>query len=119
MPDLICPSCNIELTQKRAKGGRIFWGCPNWPECNVSVGAHQKTGKPLGTPADTGTKEWRIKAHKEFDRLWKDGGMSRSEAYLWLTRQMKLGREAHIAEMDITQCRKVIGLVKLKNPTER
>ena len=110
-----CPSCNVEMVQKRSKHG-LFWSCPNWPDCDVAIGAHQETGEPLGTPVTKAEREWRIKAHDEFDKLWKDGSLSRSEAYHWLTKSMRLGKQAHIGEMDVTQCRQVIGLCKLTPP---
>lgn len=111
----VCPDCNIEMRQKTSVHG-LFWSCPNWPECDVAIGAHQNSGKPLGIPASKETREWRVKAHEEFDKLWKGSSLSRSDAYNWLTKVMKLGKEAHIAEMDIAQCRKLIGLCKLKPP---
>ena len=109
----ICPECTVDMVQKRSKHG-VFWSCPNWPKCDATVGAHQETGEPLGIPTTKKGREWRIKAHDEFDKLWKEGDMSRSEAYHWLTKKMKLGRQAHIAEMDVGQCRRVIGLCKLR-----
>jgi DNA topoisomerase-1 len=33
-----CPKCEQgELIQKKSKKGRIFYGCPNWPECDFAV----------------------------------------------------------------------------------
>lgn len=111
----ICPSCNVELVSRVSKFGR-FWACPNHPDCDVAIGAHQKTGEPLGVPMSKKGREWRIMAHEEFDKLWKTGDMTRSEAYYWLTKSMSMGKQAHIGEMNVTQCRKVIGLCKLKQP---
>lgn len=61
---------------------------------------------------------WRVKAHEAFDELWKQGEVTRGQAYRWLTVKMKLGKPAHIAEMNIAQCRKVIALVKITPPKE-
>ncbi|MFA5755073.1 MAG: type I DNA topoisomerase [Candidatus Paceibacterota bacterium] len=33
-----CPKCEQgELIQKKSKKGRIFYGCPNWPDCDFAV----------------------------------------------------------------------------------
>jgi hypothetical protein len=82
----------------------------------MKVGAHQDTGEPLGIPVSKENREWRIKAHDAFDKLWKEGNVTRGQAYRWLTSKMKLGEPAHIANMNIAQCRKVIGLCKLTPP---
>ncbi|MFA5207697.1 MAG: type I DNA topoisomerase [Candidatus Paceibacterota bacterium] len=35
---IICPECNQgEITQKKTKKGKIFYGCPNWPDCNFAL----------------------------------------------------------------------------------
>ena len=118
MESPVCPDCQVamELILHR-DSGRRFWGCPNYPACTISVGAHQKDGSPMGTPACAEVREWRIKAHDEFDKLWKEGGLTRDEAYRWLTKAMKIKTGiAHIGEFDVTQCRKVIGLCKLTPP---
>lgn len=33
-----CPQCDqAELIQKKSKKGRIFYGCPNWPDCDFAL----------------------------------------------------------------------------------
>ncbi len=33
-----CPQCNqAELIQKKSKKGKIFYGCPNWPDCDFAL----------------------------------------------------------------------------------
>jgi DNA topoisomerase-1 len=35
---IICPECNQgEIVQKKTKKGKIFYGCPNWPDCNFAL----------------------------------------------------------------------------------
>lgn len=71
----------------------------------------------MGVPAGRKVREWRIKAHDALDELWdQEGGMSRNEVYTWLSGKMKMGGRAHIASMDVGQCRKVIGLCQLTPP---
>lgn len=32
-----CPQCKSELIEKRTKGGKVFYGCRNFPTCNFAV----------------------------------------------------------------------------------
>ncbi len=89
--------------------GRKWWGCPNWPGCDVTVGCHPD-GRPLGVPAGKATKAARIRAHASFDRLWKSGFMSRGDAYAWL-RTARPDLPKHIAEMNAEQCAEVVKTV--------
>jgi hypothetical protein len=87
---------------------RKFYGCPNWPACTGTHGAHPD-GKPLGTPADDVTKAARIRAHEVFDRLWKGdaAAMSRADAYRLLARLM--GRdEVHFGAFAAAECEEAI-----------
>lgn len=35
---ITCPKCDqAELIQKKSKRGKIFYGCPNWPDCDFAV----------------------------------------------------------------------------------
>ena len=108
-----CVPCNEFLVLRNSRHG-IFWGCPNWPECDTLVGAHAKSGEPLGIPANKNTRNARVEAHKQFDLLWKgpESHMSRNGAYGWLQRVMKLPPdEAHIGRFDMSQCKALIGFV--------
>lgn len=54
----------------------------------------------------------RVMAHSTFDRLWKSGHMTRSQAYAWLAQSMGLTKEnAHIAKFNLEQCNQVKKLV--------
>jgi DNA topoisomerase-1 len=38
MTGITCPKCEQgEITQKKSKKGRIFYGCPNWPDCDFAL----------------------------------------------------------------------------------
>lgn len=56
--------------------------------------------------------EWRILAHRWFDRLWKyhkDKKAARERSYLELSNHLGIGVDAcHIALFDIELCRRVI-----------
>lgn len=116
--DIKCPEpgCNAEMRLRRGKHS-YFYGCQRFPECKGTHCAHQD-GSPMGTPADTGTKKLRIKAHRVFDRIWQDKLMTRKDAYAWMQKTMKLSKtEAHISRFDVKACEKLVKLVQKKFPT--
>ncbi len=118
--DLVCPDC-IERTgetvlmvfREVSKFGP-FYGCPRFPECKASHGAHPD-GAPLGVPANKATKDARVEAHSWFDKLWKgqSGLMNRRAAYSWMQQAMGMTPEqAHIGHFDIPTCTRLVELVK-------
>jgi len=61
---------------------------------------------------DDDLKILRCRTHSVFDELWKDGYMTRSEAYTWLRKEMGLTKDqCHIALFDRQECYEVIKLV--------
>lgn len=56
--------------------------------------------------------EARAKAHAAFDVLWRQGHMTKLEAYVWLSGALHLPREeAHIGRLNAEQCERVVVLV--------
>lgn len=54
-------------------------------------------------------------AHACFDPIWREGYMTRHEAYSWLAEQMGLKRsECHIRLFDLGMCEAVIWLCRHK-----
>ena len=114
----ICPYCNSEV---ELKDSSVIYGesyglvyiCSKYPECDAYVGVHKGTEDSLGTMANAELREWRKKAHKAFDQIWRTGKITRKAAYTKLMLAMNLGKkEAHIAKMDVAQCKKVVGVFK-------
>jgi len=108
-----CPECGAAMTLRKSRYG-LFYGCTRYPECKAAHSAHAATGEPLGTPADAGTKQWRIRAHAAFDTLWRGPGafMSRPVAYRWMWETLGLARDgAHIGLFDQAQCERLIEAV--------
>lgn len=121
----VCPKCKAPMVQRKSKfpGRPFFWGCRNFPDCTYRIGAHP-SGEPLGIPADEETRQARIKAHEAFDKVWKEWGYTRREAYSLLAMVMGMTElEAHIGNFTKEQCEILIkkvdqiyyGEVKLKN----
>jgi hypothetical protein len=51
----------------------------------------------------------RCRAHNAFDPIWQSGEMKRSEAYVWLGKQLGVRTyKAHIKRMDEAMCDRVI-----------
>lgn len=78
-------------------GTKKFWSCLLQPGCDFLVGAHQRTGEPLGFPVDAETRQLRIELHEICQRYWnyKDTH-ERKEMYRFLQENTKRG---HIAQM--------------------
>lgn len=94
-----------------------FYSCSTYPKCRATHGTHPN-GEPLGTPADSKTKSWRVKAHIEFDKLWDgpDAEMTRSEAYRWMIETMAMAKDdAHIAKFSIERCQQLIAALTVRD----
>lgn len=111
-PVVICPYCNNKALL--AKGSQIHLGSNHFEEnkyywicytCEAWVGCHKNSGRPMGTPAKSGLRELRKKAHLKFDYFRKKGNMSRNKAYLWLSRKLNISIcECHIGYFDEATC---------------
>lgn len=113
----MCPYCSVpaRLTDSAVVyGGRSYgdiWLCTNFPECDARCGA--RDGRPLGTLAREDLRELRKQCHARFDPLWRDGLLSRNEAYRRLRRVMGLpANVCHIAMFDEAQCLALIEQVE-------
>ena len=57
----------------------------------------------------------RIEAHQVFDAYWQKQHISRTKAYQWLARELKLPEEdTHIGGFEIDTCQRVIDLCRAK-----
>jgi len=86
--------------------------------CDAWVGCHPQTTVPLGRLANKELRGWKILAHAEFDKLWKEGRMKRTAAYKLMQRLMGMTPdEAHIGLFSVDQCKQLIQkLSELKAP---
>lgn len=127
MREVICNYCkkSAELVtgadiypHRRDLTHRKLWQCK---PCDAYVGCHEGTEKPYGSLANKETREARMLAHSEFDKLWllsPNRHKARSAAYAWLSDQMLSHTLVHISGMTADQCYEVIDLLKKKKPTE-
>lgn len=84
----ICPKCGQAAAQEQTRFGVRSACCDLW----------SWKGAPLVCAK---THQARQDAHRAFDRLWKDGHMTRSAAYRWLSKTLEIPPErCHIRMMD-------------------
>lgn len=111
-----CPDCGSRMVLKTTTkfsypngDPRKFWGCGAWAKtgCKGIVGAHQD-GKPFGRPVNKEGREARQRAHAAFDVLWKQGAISRAQAYRWLSDYLGIKPQVHIGDLDVAGCERVI-----------
>ena len=110
----VCCSANIVHTTNDVIYGKQYG---EWPmcyfckDCRAAVGCHSGTDLPLGRMADRSTRTLRSRAHNEFDKIWRDGLMSRSRAYQWLAIELKIDEsQCHISWLSKDQLKDVITL---------
>jgi hypothetical protein len=88
--------------------GKFFYQCA---PCDAYVGCHPTgNGKsPLGRLADKELRKAKSDAHAAFDPLWRNGAMSRHQAYRYLAQEIGVPQDkAHIGMFDIAQCKRVV-----------
>lgn len=83
--------------------------------CNAYVGCHKNSKAPLGTMANAELREWRKKSHAIFDPIWQRPNGRRGKLYEEISRHF--GKDIHVAESDIDQCKKIIEWCKEKIKT--
>ena len=64
-----CPKCNGKIIEKNTRRGKIFYGCNNYPKCDVAF-----WDKPIGKKCP----EWAKDVYQEFIDLKKNEGFKNS-----------------------------------------
>jgi hypothetical protein len=124
-----CPNCGskVEIICNSRIYGKKYG---KWPwtfqcvseKCNSYVGMHPFTNIPLGTLADTKTRQARKRAKAVFNPLWQNGPMSRKEAYQWLASALNIVdyENCHIGWFDVMTCDRIVDVITMANTiTER
>lgn len=83
----------------------------DWPwlyrceHCDAHVGMHPFTNIPLGTLADKKLREFRKSCKPSFDALWREGTLTRKEAYALLADHLQIElNDCHFALFNEAQC---------------
>ena len=99
-------------TERFGMQNEYLYQCQN---CNARVGCHKGTARPLGDVANEILRLKRIEAHQVFDAYWQKMHISRTKAYQWLARELKLSEEdTHIGGFEIDTCQRVIDLCRAR-----
>lgn len=100
--------CIISVENKKVYGKNYG----EWPwiylcdNCGAYVGMHPFTNIPLGTLADESTRTARKLCKVPFEKLYKKGAMTRSQAYSELAKKLDIPVEScHFGWFDAGMCR--------------
>jgi hypothetical protein len=91
----------------------MYWQCK---KCSAYVGVHRNSNnKPLGRLANAELREAKQEAHKAFDPIWKEGQLTRSQAYRWLYYQLRdqyniKKKNCHIGTFDVEACTRTVAI---------
>lgn len=111
-----CPYCGNHTVLRSADGiyrdnsrNEMLYVCKNYPACDAYVRVQKGSRIPLGVMANRALRELRAEAHRHFDKLHKQGYMSKPDAYEWLSGILGVPlREAHIGYLGELSCKLVI-----------
>ena len=118
---VICPYCgslallvngDVIYPHRPDLSKKKVWLCS---PCDAYVGTHENSPKhaPLGRLANAELRSARLEAHAAFDPIWRDGEMTRSEAYQWAADVLGLPKErTHIGMFDVPECKRLIDAVQ-------
>ncbi len=116
----ICPYCKsktIKGTESDVYGreysGKPLIRCAKYPQCDSYVGCHED-GNPLGRLANKELRDYKIRAHNAFDKIWKEKKMDRSKSYQLLSEALNIPAQyTHIGMFSKKTLIKVIAWAKL------
>ena len=111
-PTIKCPYCGrnavfrkASYVHKNASDNDYLYVCSGYPNCDAYVGVHAGTKIPKGTLADAKLRRKRIETHQVFDAIWKNGILTRKDAYLWMSDIFCLSTaQAHIGHFSHYRC---------------
>lgn len=111
-PIIKCPYCGrtavlrkAEYVHKENARESYLYVCSAYPSCDSYVGVHEGTLEPKGTLANGDLRHKRIETHRLFDAIWKNGILSRRDAYRWMQDTFCLSEsQAHIAAFSEYRC---------------
>lgn len=84
---MICPDCHVYMIRRKSKFSNTYWwGCPNWPECNLTCAEHPD-GSLASIPISKEVKELRKQAHRIAELIWgkwDSKECDKKKMYAWL-----------------------------------
>ena len=117
MVDIKCPYCGnrAKFVDSKVIYGRSYGMIYLCRPCDAYVGVHKGTDQPLGRLANAELRDWKKRAHAQFDPIWQRGQFkgNRGAAYDWLSKQMDLPKsETRIGMFDVSQCKRVVSVME-------
>ena len=111
---LICPYCGGRTTlapgREYTANSATVWVCV---PCYAWVGTYKGTTTAIGRIANKELREARWYAYYYFDTIWINGHMTKSRAYKWLAKQLRIPqKDCRIGWLDLKQCNKAIEVSK-------
>lgn len=111
-----CPYCGryavlrkADYVYKEHAREDYLYVCSGYPACNSYVGVHAHSMIPKGSLANGDLRHKRIETHRIFDAIWKNGILSRKDAYRWIQDIFCLSsHQAHIGEFSDYRCDRLI-----------
>lgn len=112
-----CPYCGSYVSKKpstvvygeKAKPETYLYVCNCYPKCDSYVAAHNKTGLPMGFPANKKLRRKRMEAHKALNRICERGYMTKEQVYIWLQAKLNMNKkDMHIGRFNEYYCNRVI-----------
>jgi len=109
---VVCPYCGSVAILRdgsyvHGTGSLVkkLYVCSRYPECDSYVGVFKDGMTPKGSLANSELRNKRIRAHRAFDEIWKNGIMTRGQAYQWMQYKFGLSRnQAHIGYFSDYMC---------------
>jgi len=111
----VCPYCKgeTEFIDSTVVYGRSYGMIYLCRPCEAYCGVHKGTDRSLGRLANKELRQWKKDAHTHFDKLWKDGHLKRTYAYLKLSQELGIDPEyTHIGMFSIETCKRVVEWAK-------
>lgn len=116
MKNMRCPYCRSPVRFRSADGiyktnpnGVQLLVCSRYPECDAYVSVVAGTKTPMGSLANKQLRTLRRRAHEHFNCIYKNGLMSKEEAYSWLACILHVPMsQAHIGYLGDYYCQVVI-----------
>lgn len=105
-----CPYCQGEVQIQHHKDiyGRVYNDWPwvySCPDCQATVGMHPFTNIPLGTIANRQLRGARTRCKPPFEKLWRGGPLTRTEAYQALAKHLGIPfDQCHFGWFDRETC---------------
>lgn len=96
--------CNDEIYGKQYGKWPYAYLCQT-DSCRAYVGVHPNSKIPLGTLADRATREARKRHKPDFITMQKKLGLSRNQAYKWLSEALSIDpSKTHWGMFDVETC---------------